>query len=110
MASEKDYHGKQNYVMILGIITVLLIAMVGVSLTSMGGSTKVLTIVALAAVQFYVVLSELMHLKFEPTVVKIAAYLSVIFIILFMLGTAPDTLKVDLEGKFGNGSEYIVKD
>jgi heme/copper-type cytochrome/quinol oxidase subunit 4 len=107
MADEKDYHGKQNYVMLLGIIGVLVIVMVGVSM-SLTGSAKVLTIGALAAVQFYMVLNNLMHLKYEPALVTLVAYLSVVFIVIFIFGAAPDTLMVDLDGSGHNGRVFLV--
>jgi heme/copper-type cytochrome/quinol oxidase subunit 4 len=96
MADEKDYHGKQNYVMLLGAIAVLVIAMVGVSF-AMTGTSKVLIIAGLGAVQFYVVLANLMHLKYEPTLIKLVAYLSVVFILLWIFGVAPDTLMIPLK-------------
>lgn len=96
MADEKDYHGKQNYVMLLGTIAVLVIAMVGVSMSGMVGAPKVLIIAALGAVQFYIVLANLMHLKYEPALVNLVAYLSVVFILLWIFGVAPDTLMIPL--------------
>lgn len=96
MAEEKDYHGHQNYVMILGAIAVLVIAMVGVSMSGMVGTSKVLTISGLAAVQFYLVLSNLMHMKYEPALIKLVTYLSVVFIVLWIFGVAPDTLLIPL--------------
>lgn len=95
MADEKDYHGKQNYIMSLGVIAVLLIGMVGISL-SMTGSNKVIGIVVLAAIQFYFVLANLMHLKYEPALINLVAYLSVVFILLWFFGVAPDTIMVPL--------------
>jgi len=95
MADEKDYHGKQNYIMLLGVIAVLLVGMVGISI-SMTGSNKVIGIVVLGAIQFYVVLANLMHLKYEPAFINLVAYLSVVFILLFFFGVAPDTIMVPL--------------
>jgi len=97
MADEKDYHGKQNYVMLLGTIAILVIAMVGISMSGMTGSPKVLAISALGAVQFYIVLANLMHLKYEPALINLVTYLSVVFIVLLILGVAPDTLLIPLQ-------------
>lgn len=105
MAEEKDYHGKQNYVMILGVIGVLLVAMVGVALATTG-STKVLGISALATVQFFVVLGNLMHLKYEPALIKLVAYCSVVFIIIFIFGVMTDTLLVNLDSS-ANGKIWL---
>jgi len=107
MADEKDYHGKQNYVMLLGVIAVLVIAMVGVAMSGMTGSSRTLSIGALAAVQFYIVLSNLMHLKYEPALIKLVAYLSVVFIIIWIFGVAPDSLLVNIEGSGTNGRVFI---
>ncbi|MDH4262817.1 MAG: hypothetical protein OEV78_07230 [Spirochaetia bacterium] len=106
MAEEKDYHGKQNYVMLLGVIAVLVIAMVGIAST-MTGSSKVLAISALAAIQFYVVLNNLMHLKYEPALITLVAYLSVVFIVILIFGVAPDTLLVNLDPSGQNGLVFI---
>jgi heme/copper-type cytochrome/quinol oxidase subunit 4 len=95
MADEKDYHGKQNYVMILGVIAVLLLGMVGISI-SMTGSSKVIGIVVLASIQFYFVVANLMHLKYEPALINLVAYLSVVFILLWFFGVAPDTIMIPL--------------
>lgn len=95
MADEKDYHGKQNYIMLLGVIAVLLIGMVGISI-SMTGSNKVIGIVVLGAIQFYIVMANLMHLKYEPAMLNLVAYLSVVFILLWFFGVAPDTIMVPL--------------
>ena len=95
MAEEKDYHGKQNYVMILGLITVLLAGMVGAALT-MTGSTKVILISVLGAVQFYVVLSNLMHLKYEPALIDLFVYLGVACIIIWFFGVYPDSVMIPL--------------
>jgi heme/copper-type cytochrome/quinol oxidase subunit 4 len=97
MADEKDYHGKQNYVMLLGMIGLLVVAMVVVSKLGMNRSTSVMIIAGLGAVQFYLVLANLMHLKYEPALINLVAYLSVVFILLFIFGVAPDTLMIPLK-------------
>lgn len=93
---DKDYHEHQNFVVILGIIAVLVIAMVGVSMAGLSKSTHVLTIGALATIQFYIVLSNLMHLKFEPALIKLFAYLSVIFIVMWIFAVIPDSVMIPL--------------
>jgi heme/copper-type cytochrome/quinol oxidase subunit 4 len=96
MAEEKDYHGKQNYVMLLGMIGILVIGMVVISRLGLGRSTSVMLIGGLAAIQFYLVLANLMHLKYEPALINLVAYLSVVFILLWIFGVAPDTLLIPL--------------
>lgn len=92
MADPKDYHGQQNYIVILGIIAVLLALMIGASATHMSP----VIIAVLGTIQFYLVLSNLMHMKYEPTLLKLTVYISIFFVVLFFFGTAPDTLRIPL--------------
>jgi len=97
MANEKDYHGHPNYLMVLVWLMVLMALTIVVDLVFPADSRglAVLLIFGMSTVKAYLVISNFMHLKYEPKLVDLFPYLSIACMLAFFFGVLPDTSAIE---------------
>jgi len=86
---DNDYHGHPNYAMIF--IALLVLLAISVVVGFMGESTLVIMVVfGTAALKAYLVVTNFMHIRFEPKVVWILPIAGVLAVAFFYFGVLPD--------------------
>jgi caa(3)-type oxidase subunit IV len=97
MSDEKDYHGHPNYNMIFYALVALMIATVIVDELGLPTNVMVLSVFGIAVVKAYLVMANFMHLKYEPKLVDLFPYLSIVLIVVLFFGVYPDSVAIPLD-------------
>ncbi len=97
MGYENDYHGHPNYTMVLIALLVLMGLSVVADLALPDSRVLALLLIfGFAIAKAFLVMSNFMHLKYEPKIVDLFPYLSIACMVIFFFGVAPDTIIVPL--------------
>jgi caa(3)-type oxidase subunit IV len=97
MADEKDYHGHPNYNFIFYALCALMALTVTVDEIGLPTNVMVLSVFGIAVVKAYLVMANFMHLKYEPKLVDLFPYLSIVLIVVLFFGVYPDSVTIPLD-------------